>query len=273
MQAIPHSRLALTPEAQSYVTAGKSPEVVVFDAVPAEGGEMAAVQQTVEKPIWALGFKKAMEKRWIKMDKQDGKQLLTRQTQAAEDTCLASLRKVAAEEEVDSKAVAELKKRKLVKVEQWKTFKVSKGPAFSLERVKQETDLTVELLQGGEWRNRKFKEYNFEVRSPAPRPGRLHACICNVRPHFSPLHRTLCRAVVCPALGECHATAQVRRRAQHASQPAPALLRLSPVRRGLTQRPCYLGSTEVLCHLTRSAARVLCRRSACRRRADTCTRC
>lgn len=164
MQAIPHSQLALTPEAQGYVTDGKSPEVVVFDAVPADGGEMAAVQQTVAKPIWALGFKKAMEKRWIKMDKQDGKQLLTRQTDAVEDVCLASLQKVAAQEEVDSKAIAELKKRKLVKVEQWKTFKVSKGPAFSLERVKQETDLTVELLQSGEWRSRKFKDYNFDVR-------------------------------------------------------------------------------------------------------------
>lgn len=126
---------------------------------------MATVQQTVEKPIWALGFKKAMEKRWIKMDKNDGKQVLTRQTQAVEDVCLSSLQKVASQAEVDDKAVAELKKRKLVKVEQWKTFKVTKGPAFSVERVKQETDLTVELLQSGDWRNRKFKEYNFDVRS------------------------------------------------------------------------------------------------------------
>lgn len=117
-----------------------------------------------------------MEKRWIKMDKQDGKQLLTRQAQSVEDTCLSCLQKVAANEDVDDKAVADLKKRKLVKVEQWKTFKVSKGPAFTVQRVKQETDLTVELLQSGDWRNRTFKPYNFDVRRHPWCPHNSYVC-------------------------------------------------------------------------------------------------
>eukprot|EP00892_Ulva_mutabilis_P007211 jgi/Ulvmu1/4862/UM020_0148.1 len=182
-EAIPHSRLALTPEADGYVNAGSSPEVVIYNAVPVDGGEMLTVQQSVDKPVWAVGFKKAMEKRWIKMDKQDGKQLLTRQVQSVEDTCLSNLQKVAAQQEVDDKAITELKKRKLVKVEQWKTFKVSKGPAFSVERVKQETDLTAELLQSGEWRNRKFKDYNFDALGLPLASGHLHPLL-KVRTQF-----------------------------------------------------------------------------------------
>lgn len=165
LQAIAHSRLALTPEARDYIAAGHSPEAVVYNAVPAEGAEMPQVQATVEKPVWAVGFKKAMEKGWIKTSKEGGKALLSRKVEAIQDTCLSNLRAVESEAEVADSVAAELKKRKLVKLEQWKTFKISKGPAFALEIVKPETDLTAELLQSGEWQNKKFKEYNFNVRS------------------------------------------------------------------------------------------------------------
>ena len=164
MQAIAHSRLALTPEARDYITAGHSPEAAVFNAVPADGGEMPQVQSSVDKPVWSVGFKKAMEKGWVKMSKQDGKQVLSRNVQTIEDMCLTSLKAVDAEIAVADNVAAELKKRKLIKLEQWKTFKISKGPAFALEVVKPETDLTADLLQSGEWQNKQIKEYNFKVR-------------------------------------------------------------------------------------------------------------
>lgn len=176
MQAIAHSRLALTPEARDYITAGQSPEAVVFNAVPAEGSEMPQVQASVDKPVWSVGFKKAMEKGWVKMSKQDGKQYLARNVQTIEDMCLTSLKVLDADTEVADTVAAELKKRKLVKLEQWKTFKISKGPAFALEVVKPETDLTAELLQSGDWQSKQFKEYNFKVHpSPPLSRGCLHA--------------------------------------------------------------------------------------------------
>lgn len=164
MQAIAHSRLALTPEAQDYISAGQSPEAVVYNAIPVEGSEMPQIQASVSKPVWGVGFKKAMEKGWVKMNKQDGKQYLTRGVESIDDQCLNSLKALEASTEVSDAVVAELKKRKLVKLEQWKTFKISKGPAFSLEISKPETDLTAELLQSGQWQEKQFKEYNFKVR-------------------------------------------------------------------------------------------------------------
>ena len=177
VQAIAHSRLALTPEAQDYITAGHSPEAVVFNAVPADGGEMPVIQSSVDKPVWSVGFKKAMEKGWVKMSKLEGKQVLSRNVQTIEDTCLASLKAVQAETAVADSVAAELKKRKLVKLEQWKTFKISKGPAFALEIVKPETDLTAELLQSGDWQNKQFKEYNFKVHP---------CCVCPHLPRLIP---------------------------------------------------------------------------------------
>jgi phenylalanyl-tRNA synthetase alpha chain len=42
--------------------------------------------------------------------------------------------------------MAELKKRKLVKMQKVISFEVSKGPKFALEMVKEETDLTADML-------------------------------------------------------------------------------------------------------------------------------
>lgn len=46
----------------------------------------------------------------------------------------------------DPKVVADLKKRKLVKMQKVISFKIHKGPKFALEMVKEETDLTADML-------------------------------------------------------------------------------------------------------------------------------
>ena len=43
--------------------------------------------------------------------------------------------------------LAALKKRKLVQLDCWKTYRVGKGPAFALQRRKAATELTAEMLQ------------------------------------------------------------------------------------------------------------------------------
>jgi phenylalanyl-tRNA synthetase alpha chain len=46
----------------------------------------------------------------------------------------------------DPKVIADLKKRKLVKMQKVISFKIFKGPKFALEIVKEETDLTADML-------------------------------------------------------------------------------------------------------------------------------
>ncbi len=46
----------------------------------------------------------------------------------------------------DPKVVTELRKRKLVKMQKVISYRIHKGPKFALEMVKEETDLTVDML-------------------------------------------------------------------------------------------------------------------------------
>jgi phenylalanyl-tRNA synthetase alpha chain len=40
---------------------------------------------------------------------------------------------------------------------------VNKGSHFAPVRQKQETDLTVEMLKSGAWKDRRFKNFNFNA--------------------------------------------------------------------------------------------------------------
>lgn len=61
----------------------------------------------------------------------------------------------------DKKIIDQLKKRQLLNVISLKSYKVEKGPNFSVERKKLETDLTAEMLRTGTWKDASFKKYNF----------------------------------------------------------------------------------------------------------------
>lgn len=49
-----------------------------------------------------------------------------------------------------------------------------KGPKYSTELIKEETDLTADMLATGSWKNLKFKPYNFSARGAATNSGALH---------------------------------------------------------------------------------------------------
>lgn len=74
----------------------------------------------------------------------------------------------------DAKVVAELKKRKLVKLQKVISFNISKGPKFALEIVKEETDLTADMLASGAWKTATFKPYNFKALGADQHAGALH---------------------------------------------------------------------------------------------------
>lgn len=60
----------------------------------------------------------------------------------------------------DSKIIADLKKRKLLNVQKVISFKISKGPKFALEMVREETDLTADMLVSGAWKTATFSMYH-----------------------------------------------------------------------------------------------------------------
>lgn len=183
MEDVDHSRTVLTAEAQGYLGAG-SPEAQVFAAVPPEGISLAEIKKQLGA-AGDVGFKQAMQSKWVAIDKSGGEPRVVRKVDSIQDRVLAVLTAVA--EGKDSGAsdaeLAALKKRKLIAVEQWKTYNVGRGPAWAPQRKKAATELTAEMLQKGSWREETFKEYNFNALGQLPAGGHLHPLL-KVRTQF-----------------------------------------------------------------------------------------
>lgn len=82
-------------------------------------------------------------------------------------------------------SLSDLSKRKLIEKKKVYYFSVEKGDHFSLDIRKQETDISVEMLQrfvhsedqltySGAWKNANFKPYNFNAMGVPPKVGALH---------------------------------------------------------------------------------------------------
>ena len=84
---------------------------------------------------------------------------------------------------MSDKEVAQLKKRKLIAQETWRVYKVSRGPKFALERKKEATDLTRDMLAGDAWLQLPFKRYNFNALGRDTLGGHLHPLL-KVRTQF-----------------------------------------------------------------------------------------
>ena len=171
----------------SYVEADASPEAQVFKA--AADAHAAGTPATVASLKEALGsvsdigFKQAMQQKWVAVDKSGGAPVVVPKVDMVEDTALNVLKALKAGENVDAKAVAALTKRKLVIMKKWSTWRVEKGPKFASERKKQATDLTAEMIKSGAWREESFKAYNFDALGLAPAGGYLHPLL-KVRTQF-----------------------------------------------------------------------------------------
>jgi len=72
-------------------------------------------------------------------------------------------------------ALKDYKRRKLIRDSDVTVFTASKGPCFSVEVVKQEAELTREMIENGSWEKVAFKPYNFNAKGKREqRPGYLH---------------------------------------------------------------------------------------------------
>lgn len=96
------------------------------------------------------------------------------QVESIQDTARAQLKEINDTKTGDAKILAELKKRKLIKMSKALIFTFQKGPNFALEIPKEETDLTADMIVSGAWKTANFKPYNFKSLGPEQSAGALH---------------------------------------------------------------------------------------------------
>jgi phenylalanyl-tRNA synthetase alpha chain len=162
----------LEPEAEIIVTHG-SHEARVFEAVrqAVDGLSIQDLEGKIgDKTVTKLGQGKAFKEKWIK---KDGAKLIAL-VESIDDVTRGQLKVIQEKRTHDAKIIADLKKRKLLNMQKVISFRISKGPKFALELVKEETDLTAEMLASGSWKTAAFKPYNFNALGADQHAGALH---------------------------------------------------------------------------------------------------
>ncbi|KAI4223500.1 MAG: hypothetical protein L6R36_005379 [Xanthoria steineri] len=162
----------LTPEAVGIAAQG-SHEAKVFEAVrqAVDGLKIADLPAIVGKETAKVGQGKAFKEGWIKKDKD----LLKTAISTIHDSSREQLQTIQqTKTHPDSKVVSDLRKRKLITMQKVITFEIKKGPKFSKEFIKEETDLTADMLATGAWKTAKLKPYNFNAMGAPTMSGALH---------------------------------------------------------------------------------------------------
>ncbi|KMZ61078.1 Phenylalanine--tRNA ligase [Zostera marina] len=159
----------LTAEGKSYAING-SPEGQFFAAIPSEGISRDDLRKKLGDAIFKIGSSQAVKNKWVSIEKF----LVSRKAEYVQDQVMILLKKIEAEEILDAREIADLKKRKLIILQTSKGYTLTKGPKYTVKRVKAATDLTREHLQRGDWKSQEFKEYNLTARAPPIETGCLH---------------------------------------------------------------------------------------------------
>ncbi|KAI9673611.1 MAG: Phenylalanyl-tRNA synthetase, beta subunit, cytoplasmic [Caeruleum heppii] len=172
-ETIDREEAVLTPEATQIASDG-SHEAKVFEAVRAamDGLKIGDLPGIVGKESAKVGQGKAFKQGWIKKDKAG---LLVSSIESISDTTREQLQIIQkSRSHPDTKVIAELRKRKLVTLQKVISFKIAKGPRYANKMVKEETDLTSEMLASGAWKDLSFKPYNFNSLGAITPTGALH---------------------------------------------------------------------------------------------------
>ncbi|KAL8913512.1 MAG: hypothetical protein Q9171_001700 [Xanthocarpia ochracea] len=162
----------LTAEAEGIAAEG-SHEAKVFEAVrQAVGGlKIADLPGIVGKETAKVGQGKAFKEGWIKKEKD----LLKAAVHSIQDASREQLQTIQQTRTYpDPKVLTDLRKRKLVTIQKVISFEIRKGPKFAKEFVKEETDLTADMLATGAWKSVKLKPYNFNAMGAPTMSGALH---------------------------------------------------------------------------------------------------
>jgi phenylalanyl-tRNA synthetase alpha chain len=163
----------LTEEGEDIVAHG-SHEMRLYDEVvkSMEGLKIADVGKVLGSS-GKIGQQRAFKNGWVK---KEGDVLVKKVDEKPEDTTANELAEIKKQGTLanNEKELNELKKRKLISKAKVISFEISKGPEFALEIKKYETDLTIEMLQSGSWKDAPFKPYNFAAEGTPANAGALH---------------------------------------------------------------------------------------------------
>ncbi|GMF15059.1 unnamed protein product [Phytophthora lilii] len=139
----------LKDEARDFLARG-SPELQLFRAIPEAGATRAELEAAVGAATLKVGQGACMKNRWIRLDKAQGK--FFRSVEQVQDDAAELLRRVeeahGALDAVSKDEAQTLKRRKLVELRTRKSYALSKGANFAVQRKKQAAGLTKEMLEG-----------------------------------------------------------------------------------------------------------------------------
>uniref|UniRef100_A0AAV1U4Q3 phenylalanine--tRNA ligase n=1 Tax=Peronospora matthiolae TaxID=2874970 RepID=A0AAV1U4Q3_9STRA len=174
----------LKPEAALFLANG-SPEIQVYHAIPEEGINRTALETAVGAATFKVGQAVCMKNKWIRLDKSSGK--LYRHVPEVQDEVSALLRRVEAANgavsAISKDEAAVLKRRQLAEMRTRKSYALTRGAQFALQRKKQAAGLTKEMLDGEAWKKETFKPYNFKTLGLNVGGGHLHP-LMKVRAEF-----------------------------------------------------------------------------------------
>lgn len=165
----------LTPEAEGIAEKG-SHEARVFEAVRAslDGLRLKELPGIVGQEAAKVGQGNAFKQKWIAKSK-DKKDVLVATADSIQDTTREQLLIIRERKtHHDPKIIADLRKRKLLVLQKVFSFKISKGSKYAPEFVKEETDLTADMIASGAWRTVQLKPYNFKAKGAPTPAGALH---------------------------------------------------------------------------------------------------
>ncbi|TGZ84233.1 phenylalanyl-tRNA synthetase subunit beta cytoplasmic [Ascodesmis nigricans] len=174
--------VAVLTEEGSGIAQDGSHEAKVYEAVcnAVEGLKISDLPGIVGTASAKVGQGKAFKEGWIK---KEGDRLI-KKAESINDVTREQLTIIKKTHTYpDAKVLADLKKRKLVVMQKRISFEIEKGPKFALEIVKEETDLTAEMLASGDWKEKTFKPYNFTAKGALTTSGALHP-LMKVRHEF-----------------------------------------------------------------------------------------
>jgi phenylalanyl-tRNA synthetase alpha chain len=182
VEQLEHKKWELTDEGRVVAEKG-SHEAVVYNAVPPQG--ILQSHLTNGLPNFKVGFSKAMSCGWIKITRQGKDSFVTRKVDSISDTVQEHLRHIqdGRTSQVGEEQKQEYRKRKLLQEVVVKSYLLSKGKDFTTSVEKAESDLTVEMITSGSWREKKFKPYNLDALGVVPNCGHLHPLL-RVRAEF-----------------------------------------------------------------------------------------
>merc|ERR1711939_420644 len=127
--------------------------------------------KTGSATVAKFGQADCFKNKWVKKDGDS----LTPLTDHIDDKVQKQLQEISQTKTLkDAAALKEFKKREYVSDRKVLDFRIAKGKNFSNEFVKEETDLTAEMLASGAWKTVKLKPYNFKAKGAPTPSGALH---------------------------------------------------------------------------------------------------